>query len=290
MKSGSSTGLNWQEYEAVTKYIYEMLGATYGIKVIGYGKDCKLEGKSGVKHQVDVLTEQLDGGLSHRTAIECKFLNKKVTKEIVMKLHSIMSDAGIESGIIVCKKGYTPDTLTYAEHQGIRLVELREVEKDEAQDEHNINAFILDLNIQVTITRANIISIDLGSTQITDEDEIREMHFSNDAIILTPDGIRIPFGTYLTAYCKEVSRQNQLLKTITINYPPVKGKLIRMDNDDQPDIEKISFTGFLCEIDASSKRSFQVVDQVWMIMKEIFEKKSYKLSKSGMLFRDIGEY
>jgi hypothetical protein len=55
------------------------------------------------------------------------------------------------------------------------------------------------------------------------------------------------------------------------------------------EIEKMEFTGFLAKIDASSKKSFQVVDQVWMIMQEIFEKKTFKLSKSGMLFREAGE-
>jgi hypothetical protein len=288
MESGNK-GLNWQEYEKVTKYLYEMLGTQYGIKVVSYGKDSKVQGKSGVMHQVDVLTEQLVEGRVHQTAIECKFRKKKVTKEMVMVLHSIIADAGIASGIIVCKMGYTPDTLTYAEHVGIRLVELREMEKGRVGGEDNIEVGILDLNNHITITRANITSIDLGSIQITDDVEIMAMRYTNDAIILSPDGTKIPFGEYLNAYYNELNRQNQLLKTITINFPPVKGKLLRVDRDDQPDIEKISFTGFLCKIDASSKRSFQLVDQVWMIMKEIFEKKAYKLSKSGMLFRDTDE-
>lgn len=46
MENKSSTDLTWQEYEAVTKYIYEMLGVQYGIKIMGYGKDCKVQGKS----------------------------------------------------------------------------------------------------------------------------------------------------------------------------------------------------------------------------------------------------
>ncbi len=88
MESGNRKDLDWQEYEAITKYIYEILGVQYGIKVIGYGGDNKVQGKSGVKHQVDVLTGQDQGGRTHLTAIECKFLKKKVTKETVMKLRS----------------------------------------------------------------------------------------------------------------------------------------------------------------------------------------------------------
>ena len=98
MVNQGSKGLDWEGYEAITQYIYKMLGDEYGIKVKAYGKDCKVQGKSGVKHQVDVLTEQLHGEDYLLTAIECKFLKKKVTKEIVMKHYSIMIDANIFSG------------------------------------------------------------------------------------------------------------------------------------------------------------------------------------------------
>jgi hypothetical protein len=267
-----------------------LLGAEYGIKVKGYGKDCKVQGKSGIKHQVDVLTEQSDGENSLLTAIECKFLKKKVTKEIVMKLHSIMKDADISSGIIVSTMGFTKDTLTYAEHVGIRLVELKEVEKDDANGSPTINIGLLEVNTQATITRPIIVSIDFGTVQITNENEIMALRCDTYATIVTSEGNKIAFNKYLDAYYKELKNKNQLLKTITIDYPPVKGRLVSKLIDNQPEIEKITFKGFLCKIDASSKGAFQLVDQVWMIMKEIFEKNSYKLSISGMLFRDTEEY
>ena len=286
-KSTSSNDLDWQEYEMITKYIYEMLGAEYGIKVIGHGAAFKVQGKSGVKHQVDVLTEQFEGERRHLTAIECKFLKRKVTKEIVMKLYSIMVDGDIANGIIVCKMGFTKDTLTYAEHLGIRLVQLREALQEAVDGESTINIGTLEIHSHIAITRPNIISIDLGSIQITGEDEIMAMYYSHYATILTPEGRKIPFNKYLYAYCDELCRDHQILKTVTINYPTVNGKLIRRYTDDQPDIKKISFSGFLYKKDASSKRSFQLVDQVWMIMKEIFENKVYKFSRSGMLYRGI---
>lgn len=289
MVNEGSKDLDWKEYEAITKYIYMVLGAEYGIKVKAYGKDCKVQGKSGVKHQVDVLTEQLNGEQSLLTAIECKFLKKKVTKEIVMKLHSIMKDADIASGIIVSKMGFTKDTLNYAEHLGIRLVELKEVEKDDVNSSSTINIGLLDVNIQATITRCIIVSIDFGTFQITSEHEIMALRCDAYATILTSEGNKIALNKYLDAYYKELNQQNQLLKTITKDYPLVKSKLLSELMDNQPPIEKIIFRGFLCKIDASSKRSFQLVDQVWMIMKEIFEKKSYKLSKSRILFRDTEE-
>jgi hypothetical protein len=49
----------------------------YNIKIKGYGHNCKVTGKSGLSHQIDVLTEQLDGEQLLLTAIECKYWNKK---------------------------------------------------------------------------------------------------------------------------------------------------------------------------------------------------------------------
>lgn len=100
--------LDWRKYESVTKYIYETLGQEYQIHIEGYGKDCKITGKSGVKHQIDVLTSETDDTGTYWTAIECKYWDKKVTKDTVMKLLAIINDTEIKRGIIVSKSGYTP--------------------------------------------------------------------------------------------------------------------------------------------------------------------------------------
>lgn len=284
MENKDSAELTWQEYEGLTKYIYEMLGSKYGIKVKGYGKDCKVTGKSTVKHQVDVLTEQLGQDKPNLCAIECKFLKSKVTKDTVMKLHSIMADCDIASGIIVSKMGFTRDTLTYAEHLGIKLVELREFDDDNNQDAKDVTLADIFIHSNILIKRPVIVSIDLGSVQITEEREIMAMHIQHYAMIHTPEGRTIPFNKYLREFCEQLHKNKIFLKTTNVNYQPVHGKLVRMHDSQQYEIEKISFSGFLCEIDASSKRSFQLVDQVWMIMKEIFEKTSYKLTKSGIIF------
>src|ERR1700753_795786 len=99
--------LDWEQYEAITQYIYGAIGAQYNIKVKAYGRDCRIKGRSGVEHQVDVLTEEFEGERQLLTAIECKYWNKKVNKDVVMKLSETMLDAGISSGIIVSKTGFT---------------------------------------------------------------------------------------------------------------------------------------------------------------------------------------
>lgn len=272
--------LNWEEYESVTKYIYETLGEQYGIKVIGYGRDFKVKGKSGITHQIDVLTEQSDGEGVHQTAIECKFIKKNVTKDIVMKLLQVMEDGGIESGIIVCKTGFTRDTQIYAEHKGIKLVELRVVYEDDNNDNRTMEIGTLEININMKVSRANVTSIDFGSMLITSEKEIMSMYYLK---LHDSYDRQIPFTKYMMAFSDELQSRRELLKTATIDFP-FSGKLFLRLQDREINVEKISITGFFTKTDKSSKRSFHLTDQVWMIMKEIFDKKALALSKSGIIW------
>ena len=84
--------MDWKHYEEVTKKIYETLGRESGVKIIGYGNQCIVRGKSGVVHQIDVLTAHSDGIHEYKTAIECKYWKDKVNKDIVMKVSEIIQD------------------------------------------------------------------------------------------------------------------------------------------------------------------------------------------------------
>lgn len=272
--------LDWAEYEAITQYIYGALGEKYGIKVIGWGRNCKVKGKSGATYQIDVLTEQSDGEKTLRTAIECKFLKEKVTNDTVMKLQCIMEDAGIESGIIVCKTGFTRDTLLYAEHKGIKLVELREADENDRDFNSTFEIGVLDIHLNVMKSQANITSIDFGSDVITGEQEIMAMYYTK---LHDSDGSELAFMKFTRHFFDELESRHELLKTITIDYP-LKLKLFLKFQGRQIETEKISITGFLTETDMSTTRSFVLTDQVWMIMNELFDKRNLTLSKSGLIW------
>lgn len=274
--------LDWKEYEAITQYIYSALGERDGIKVVGYGRNCKVRGKSGVTYQIDVLTEQSDGENTYRTAIECKFLKEKVTNDTVMKLQGIMEDAGIENGIIVCKTGFTRDTLTYAEHKGIKLVELWEAGENDADFKKAFEIGVLDINFGVIVSRGVVTSIDFGEKTIavTGEDEMIAMHYVK---LHDANGNIISLSEFLGEFSKEVQRRDELLKTTTIEYP-LNRKLFWRQSNGEIAFEKIAITGFFAKIDKSTKKSFTLTDQVWMIMNELFDKRRLTLSKSGLIW------
>ncbi len=274
--------LDWKEYEAITQYIYGALGAQYNIKIKDYGRNCKIKGKSGVYHQIDVLTEQSQGERRLLTAIECKYWNKKVDKDVVMKLADIMLDADIASGIIVCKTGFTKDTLTYAQYKGIKLVELWEAGENDAAFKKMVEIGTLDINIKVIVSRGVVTSIDFGGKTIAvdGEDEMIAMHYVK---LHDAGGDTISLSEFLKEFSKEVQRRGELLKTTTIEYPLNRKLFLKQSNDDIA-IEKIAITGFFAKIDKSSKRSFTLTDQVWMIMNELFDKRRLTLSKSGLIW------
>ncbi len=117
--------MNWQSYEERVKEIYEKLGEFANIRILCWGAACKVQGKSGVSHQIDVLTSHSDGVHEYKTAIECKHREKKVDKDPIAKLSVILDDTQIEKGVIVSKSGFTSDAEDLARSRNISLVELR---------------------------------------------------------------------------------------------------------------------------------------------------------------------
>lgn len=80
-----------------------------------------LEGRSGGKHEVDVLAEKSDGVTTFRLAIECKAWNIPIEKDTVAKLDLILRDLGVNKGIIVALTGWRTGADQSARQVGIEL-------------------------------------------------------------------------------------------------------------------------------------------------------------------------
>lgn len=273
--------LDWKIYESITKYIYETLGKEFGVKIKGYGSTCKVIGKSGVTHQIDVLTSHSDGIHSYETAIECKYWNQKVNKDIVMKLAEIIHDCGINKGIIVCKNGFTHDGIEYAKHKNIELVELREIDdKDLNENPKEIYFADLLLRINTTIRRTEILNIDIGDNRkIEVGDEFKYFDF----IVMQENQSNKSLATYITEFRMDVNPNNEKTEKLTKHYEIPNGALYNKETKETLKINGITFTGQLKVTDDNRNLKFSLVDEVWLIMKSIFNERTFTFSESGLI-------
>lgn len=273
--------LDWKTYESITKYIYETLGKEFGVKIKGHGITCKLIGKSSVEHQIDVLTSLSDGVHTYLTAIECKYWKQKVNKDIVMKLAEIIQDCGINKGIIVCKNGFTQDGIEYAKHKNIELVELREIEeKDLNENPKEIHIGDFELHIKSTIRRTEILNIDIGGNR---KIEIKnEFDFFN-FLVIREDKSYKSLTDYISEFRNDVNPENKITKKLTKHYKIPSGVLYNRETSESLKIDGITFTGQLRKIDDSRNLKFELVDEVWLIMKSIFNERTFTFSESGLI-------
>jgi hypothetical protein len=268
-------GMKWETYEETVKNIYEVLGASKGVKIECYGKSCKCKGtdQSEVKHQIDVLTVHTDGIHNYKTSIECKYWNKKINKDIVMKACEIRQDCNLQKAVIVSKMGFTPDAIKFAKHKGIGLVELREpLKQDREKRLEQINTMpspaipkilyfknILHeeepqqgINIDVNTSESHYLFPDGCHKTIIDliYDWLREIKQAGNLNVVMEKVISFPNGTYLKT--PELS--------IKVNAVHIKGSLV---------------TGSM------EKVEFRWEDRISLIMKDIFEEKMFTVSRSG---------
>ena len=277
----SEEKLDWKTYESITKYIYDNLGRQAGMKVKGYGQNCKVLGKSGVSHQIDVLTTHSDGMHNYETAIECKYWKQKVNKDVVMKLSAIIEDAGISKGIIVTRSGFTKDGQEYAKFKNIGLVILREWDKnDQNSTPKEIELGILQINLNIIATRPKLLQIDLGNNRFIDvQDEFDLFNYYIDL----KDGKRVPFYNYVTDFRLGIADQKKMEIKFTKRYKLQESRLYRRGIHEAIEIEDITITGKITQNDESKNFEFRLVDKVWLIMKSLFDNRQFSFSESGII-------
>ncbi len=277
--------MDWKDYENITKYIYEELGRETGVTIVGYGNSFKVKGKSGVSHQLDVLTSHSDGIHNYQTAIECKYWEKKINKDVVMKVASIVEDTNIHKGVIVSKRGYTEDGISFAKQKNIGLVELRELDAAEPKENNKETSFPiaeLILNFKIKRNRPKILNIEFDFVDInTKSDKIE----TNQMIIRLQDGNEVALNEYIISFKEELHKQEPS-KRIKKYYELENANLINTLSKELAQIRGLTLIGFLEVKNMDNTRHFNIVDEVWLTMKSLFENNSYTISKLGMIKKD----
>jgi len=80
-----------------------------------------LTGRSGGRHEIDVLAEKRDALTDFRVAVECKAWASPIEKDVVSKLHYVIADLGLHKGIIVSLAGMRSGARVAADELGIDL-------------------------------------------------------------------------------------------------------------------------------------------------------------------------
>jgi hypothetical protein len=273
--------LDWKTYESITKYIYETLDKESGVKIEGYGSKCKIKGKSGVQHQIDVLTSHSDGINLFLTAIECKYCKEKVNKEIVMKLAGIIDDCGFHKGVIVSKNGFTKDGVKFAKHKNIELVELRKFVESESKEISKISHLAdVDLQIKTSIKRTEILKCDIGDNRIIEVNH--ELEYYNFNVIME-NGCQISLYDYIIKFRKEVNPENKKTEKLTKHYHVPNGVIYNTLTKETFNINGVTLIGQLRVIKNNKNLIFNIVDQVWLIMKSIFDERTFTFNESGLI-------
>jgi hypothetical protein len=92
-------------------------------------RDVILEGRSGGKHEVDVLAEKSDGVTSIKIMVECKAWDKPVEKDVVSKVNYVLQDLGLNKAIVVALGGDRIGAEQAAQELGVEIWTADELEK-----------------------------------------------------------------------------------------------------------------------------------------------------------------
>lgn len=137
-----------------------------------------------------------------------------------------------------------------------------------------------EINIKAFITRPVILKIDLGDNR--EVPITHEFDFFNFQIIGENEK-RASLIDYINAFRMEVSRKNKMNEKITKHFENARGVLFNRQTKETTKIDGITITGRLTEIETSKKMQFTLVDKVWLIMKSIFDERTFTFSENGYI-------
>ena len=237
-------------------------------------------GKSGVNHQIDVLTSHSDGIHTYKTAIECKCWDRKVPKDDVMKLSEIISDTDIEKGVLVSKSGFTPDARRIAESKNISLVELRKsVDKD-------WNDSLKQLDMELNFCVDEIFDYRFVLYDVPKSDRNTLNFNTSNAYIHIGNQDPLPIREFAEKVIKSNSRSGSLegyyrtcsasQETDWKNYSVEfldKTIVSELGSSKKSKIRKLYFT--VRETTVTENISIDIVDYIAMIMHSIFDNKKF---------------
>jgi hypothetical protein len=108
-------------FAAKGRELEQQVGAYLGANGYGIQYNVIREGRSGGRHEVDVLATKHDGILDFSVAVECKAWAQPIEKDVVAKFAYVCSDLGIGKAIVVSLNGWVIGAEQAAAQLGVEL-------------------------------------------------------------------------------------------------------------------------------------------------------------------------
>lgn len=128
----------WSAFETAVAEFYRSLGA------LNVQQNVNLAG-----NEVDVYVEERTAsGQLVRTAVECKYYQRKVPKDVVLRFATVakfLRDAGlIDKAVLVAYQGFTPDSFSVAQASDVELRTFADFEVKVSYHRHGAVATIIE--------------------------------------------------------------------------------------------------------------------------------------------------
>ena len=82
---------------------------------------------------------------------------------------------------------------------------------------------------------------------------------------------------------KQINRLNDKTKPLTGKYKIPSSMLLNRQTGEKVNLDEILFTGQLTESDDDRNLKYTIVDKVWLLMKSIFEERTFSFSENGII-------
>jgi hypothetical protein len=97
-------------------------------------ENAEVKGRSGAAHSIDILAVKDEGIINHRIAIGTEVAEKPMGLDRVFDFDDKAYDAGIMNKVLVAAPGLTKEAKQFAQRQGIRVFEVKQVEPPTEQN------------------------------------------------------------------------------------------------------------------------------------------------------------
>lgn len=118
---------NGKRLEDFVEHVYNILLNNENLRDVKIEKNHVEIGRSGAKHEFDILYEIRIAGVIHRVGIECKNHNRAITKGMVQEFKGKLDDTNNIQGIFISSLGYQEGAQVLGDHYGIRLMKVTDL-------------------------------------------------------------------------------------------------------------------------------------------------------------------